>query len=88
MNNKYRKRPVIVEAIQFIDVFSDTFVCLFEGNRIEIPVCVSDSGEKVLRIQTLEGVMTANKGDWIVKGVHGEIYPVKPDIFSKTYEHA
>jgi hypothetical protein len=39
-----------------------------------------------VNIETLEGIMTASAGDWIVKGIHGEKYPVKPDIFQKTYE--
>jgi hypothetical protein len=39
-----------------------------------------------MKIKTLEGVMTANIGDWIIQGVNGEIYPCKPDIFEKTYE--
>ncbi|WP_205758306.1 hypothetical protein [Macrococcoides bohemicum] len=42
--------------------------------------------DKTMKINTLEGVMTASKGDWIVTGIHGERYPVKPDIFDKTYE--
>lgn len=39
-----------------------------------------------MKINTLEGVMTAVEGDWIIQGVNGEIYPCKPDIFEKTYE--
>ena len=42
--------------------------------------------KKILKIKTLEGEMTANVGDWIIKGVAGELYPCKPDIFEKTYE--
>jgi hypothetical protein len=41
--------------------------------------------DKEMSIETLEGTMKANKGDWIIKGVNGEIYPCKPDIFEKTY---
>lgn len=41
---------------------------------------------KEVKINTLEGPLIASPGDWIVKGVHGEKYPVKPDIFNKTYE--
>jgi hypothetical protein len=44
--------------------------------------------DKEISIETLEGTMKANKGDWIIKGVNGEIYPCKPDIFEKTYEPA
>lgn len=42
--------------------------------------------EGKIYIETLEGVMTATEGDWIIKGVNGEFYPCKPDIFEKTYE--
>lgn len=42
--------------------------------------------DKELKIETLEGVMTANPGDWIITGVNGEQYPCKPGIFEKTYE--
>ncbi len=42
--------------------------------------------DKELNIETLEGTMHANVGDWIITGVHGEQYPCKPDIFEKTYE--
>lgn len=59
MVQKYRKKPVVIEAYQ-----TDT----------------------ELDIQTLEGVMHANKGDYIITGVHGEVYPCKPDIFEETYE--
>jgi hypothetical protein len=41
--------------------------------------------DEEVSIETLEGTMKANKGDWIIKGVNGEIYPCKPDIFEKTY---
>lgn len=77
---KFRKKPVTIEAIQWngenvIDVDK------FAGNEEKIQ---HKNGE--LFIPTLEGVMKANLGDWIIKGVNGEIYPCKPDIFAKTYE--
>ena len=51
------------------------------------PVVISAyQTDKELKIQTLEGEMTANVGDWIIIGVNGEVYPCKPDIFAKTYE--
>lgn len=52
----------------------------------KIPVIIEayQTDEEVF-IKTLEGTMKANKGDWIIKGVNGEIYPCKPDIFEKTY---
>ncbi|MBF0781159.1 MULTISPECIES: hypothetical protein [unclassified Granulicatella] len=53
----------------------------------KIPVEVSAyQTDKEMYIETLEGIMKASKGDWIIQGVSGEEYPVKPDIFNKTYE--
>jgi hypothetical protein len=82
----FRKKPVFVEAIQFtmdtIDNVSD-IVALSEEADIDINYI----GEGLLYIETLEGVMRAEIGDWIIKGVNGEVYPCKPDIFNKTYEY-
>jgi hypothetical protein len=50
------------------------------------PDVLYDGYQDVLLIDTLEGTMTARRGDWIIKGVVGEIYPCKPDIFAATYE--
>lgn len=81
---KYRKKPVEIEAIQFFDTpeqldkLSD-----FMG---DVKVNYSNPDKPVILIHTLEGVMTASMGDYIIKGVDGEFYPCKPDIFKKTYE--
>ena len=78
---KVRKKPVVVEAVQFDG--SD------ESCNWILPQLISGQiGRSVahLYIKTLEGVMTANIGDWIVKGVNGEFYPCKPDVFIKTYD--
>lgn len=80
---KFRKRPVVIEAEQ-----------LTESNleRLEVWCGGSIKGTKLpiskrcIDIQTLEGEMRANIGDWIIKGVKGEFYPCKPDIFEATYE--
>ena len=85
---KYRKKPVIIEAVQLRwDTWSE--VCDFAGvgkltdNKPE----GSQDGEAIqLQIPTLEGLMTANENDWIIKGVKGEFYPCKPHIFEATYE--
>lgn len=82
MEKKYRKKPVVVEAMEFTDETK---------NQVHSFVTCTTSpdwedGEPVLKIQTLEGVMTARLGDYIIKGVNGEFYPCKPDIFHKTYE--
>jgi hypothetical protein len=83
---QYRKKPVVIEAIQwngnnqgeianFISKMLRTKYTHEEGNP---------SGK--ITIETLEGDMTASVGDFIIKGVQGEFYPCKPDIFEKTYE--
>lgn len=82
---KFRKKPVVIEAIQ---LSADTLdKILFWGDQYD--VCMSGGGPSgALTIATLEGDMTAQPGDWIIKGVKGEFYPCKPDIFAATYEPA
>lgn len=83
---KYRKKPVIIEAIQFEDN-SDRIIEIHEfmgGNTIRVNY--EDKDNPYLKIETLEGIMKASVGDYIIKGVNGEFYPCKPDIFEKTYE--
>lgn len=87
---KYRKKPVIVEAIQLSwgnwSKICD-FITLPWGEN-GVHGIYSDKNETMtgLVIPTLEGDMIANEGDYIIKGVQGEFYPCKPDIFEKTYE--
>ena len=85
MIKKYRKKPVVVEAIRltpetFGDIVSWIGINGISQLRAMQPVCIV--------IRTLEGKMLANEGDYIIKGVNGEFYPCKPDIFEKTYEVA
>lgn len=87
----YRKKPVIIHAFQFLPDDGGNFVkpTWLPENSFEF--CVSNMyPSKVWRaqIKTLEGTMHADVGDWIIKGVKGEIYPCKPDIFEATYEPA
>lgn len=84
---KYRKKPVIIEAMQFKDDSADTIIALqeFMGGG-DVRVSYADPDNPVIKIETLEGVMDASIGDFIIKGVNGEYYPCKPDIFEKTYE--
>lgn len=84
---RYRKKPVVVEARQFdgtngreIEAWADSWV---EGS---VRVVSEMHAPIVLAIYTLEGVMKANAGDWIIKGVNGEFYPCRNDIFQATYE--
>ena len=86
MITKYRKKPVIIEAIQFEDN-SDRIIEIHEfmgGDTIRVNY--EDKNNPYLKIETLEGIMKASVGDYIIKGVNGEFYPCKPDIFEKTYE--
>ena len=83
---KYRKKPVVIEAMHFGYVAHKTLLQFCPSARI----VWKDNGESVshLVIPTLEGEMRANVGDWIIRGVQGEFYPCKPDIFEQTYEEA
>ena len=83
----YRKKPVIIEAMQFQPVGSSGE----DAARVELwcgGEMVVDNQGYCLIIETLEGRMRALPGDWIIKGVAGEFYPCRPDIFEKTYEPA
>jgi hypothetical protein len=77
---KFRKKPVVVEAVQFTGANAEE-CCKFIG-RERLNSC----GDGYIGIRTLEGSMTATPGDWIIRGVKGEFYPCKPDIFEQTYE--
>lgn len=83
---KYRKEPVVIDAIQFEDTAER--ICEiheFLGGE-ETRVNYEDKDNPFIPIETLEGTMKANVGDYIIKGVNGEFYPCKPNIFEKTYE--
>ena len=87
---KYIKKPVVIEAFRIgIDYIPDWFMDRVSDNTI-ILHGKSNGFEHYddtnCDIQTLEGVMHANYGDYIIKGVKGEIYPCKSDIFEETYE--
>lgn len=76
---KYRKKPVEVEAIQFLGDVEEAFE-FTEGKAL---FSLDDFG---MEIETLEGKMIAKYDDYIIKGVQGEFYPCKPDIFKETYD--
>lgn len=101
---KYRKKPVIIEAVHFDGSTTDLHgvYCWIEDNTdgsfepmgvIEGRKPCPASGVSIdprdgrMMIATLEGFHHANVGDWIIRGVQGEFYPCKPDIFEATYEH-
>lgn len=77
---KFRKKPVVIEAMQF-DGNNGGELRDFVGEKLSWNPLYNEA-----YIATLEGMMTAKSGDWIIKGVKGEFYPCKPDIFDATYE--
>ena len=84
---KYRKKPVVIEAIQYqreknIHAIQDFFG---NGNGRDL---LYDAEKNEYTIRTLEGHMYLTNGDWIIRGIKGEYYPCKPDIFEATYEEA
>lgn len=91
---KFRKKPVVVDAVQL--TWESVLASSPEG--VKLPEWVTESpdvslhlthkivGSQFAIVKTLEGNMTAKANDWLIKGVNGEIYPCKPDIFEKTYE--
>lgn len=85
---KYRKKPVVIEAVQFTNDEPETLIALQEFMDSDVRVSYKNPEKPVIKIETLEGVMDASIGDYIIKGVSGEFYPCKPDIFKTTYEEA
>ena len=94
MIKKYIKKPIKIEAIQLKeDNIIEVFDFLDEANYEETKSTeeLEDFNQRMLKqgyieIETLEGIMKASFGDFIIKGVKGEFYPCKPDIFQATYE--
>jgi hypothetical protein len=80
---KYRKKPVVIDAIQFTGSNAIEILHFTQGREVEEDFLATE-----IVIKTLEGDMRASGGDWIIKGVKGEFYPCKPDIFAATYEPA
>lgn len=94
---KYRKKPVVIEARQLTEqdahdvyLWMEEHVGSFDVNDTEAPTPAQgvsiDAATGFIVIATLEGLMQAKLGDWIIKGVHGEFYPIKDAIFQETYE--
>ena len=77
---KYTKRPITIDAVQWLGDNLEEIATLGGAKEYE-----QDFLGDNLIIHTLEGDMKAQKFDWIIKGVNGELYPCKPDIFEKTY---
>ena len=93
--SQYRKKPVVVEAARFTNLNAPDIVRWIGENKAKMNL-ENDEAWKLgkappifsVTICTLEGDMKAMPGDYIIKGVQGEFYPCKPDIFAKTYEPA
>ena len=80
---KFRKKPVVIEAVRWTGENSDEVIAFMGGQIVQQSFVGSQ-----LWIPTLEGTMAANYGDWIIRGIKGEFYPCKNDIFLMTYEPA
>jgi len=86
--NKFRKKPVVISAIQWdgTEECINRIVSAFDRTApFRIDWINKDCGI-VMFIRTEEGVMNVSKDDWVIEGVKGELYPCKPDIFDATYE--
>jgi len=79
----FKKKPVVIEAMQFTDEMKDRCYSWVGSNRYARH---TNDDKPELVITTLEGDMVTSIGDWIIKGIKGEFYPCKPDIFEATYE--
>lgn len=88
---RFRKKPVVVDAMLNTGAWSSVIEFLRDVGY-QVPFgskpAITRNEDGTLNITTLEGVMTADVGDWIIRGVKGELYPCKPDIFEATYEKA
>ena len=90
---RYKKKPVVIEAIQWNGNSNLYEIEKFIGKPLNYDIgsdTAYEAGQAPpffnIFIETLEGVMKASPFDWIIKGVNGEFYPCKPDIFEATYE--
>lgn len=81
---KFRKKPVVIEAIRLEDS-TECLYALSNAGLDPVRMNYADRDNPVLTIETLEGPMTAQIGDYIIKGVKGEFYPCKPDLFAASY---
>ena len=85
---QYRKKPVVIEAMQLTTANVMRLAAKWAGGKYREEQKPSDPSDVAywVDIPTLEGVMKANQGDFLIKGVQGEFYPCKPDIFAATYD--
>jgi hypothetical protein len=89
---RFRKKPVVIEARQLTDTNAAELLVWINDHFVDDDVAAMRGGPgggsrgATLYIKTLEGTHLAEVGDWIIRGVHHEFYPCKPDIFAKTYD--
>ena len=88
MVKRYRKKPVVIEAIEFTRDNWDEVYEFTNGKAHSLCIARIPYAKATCRVDTLEGYHIATEGDFIIKGVKGEFYPCKPDIFEQTYEEA
>mgnify|MGYP001019214181 CR=1 FL=1 len=83
---RYRKKPVVIEARRFemLDTAAQEALADWCGGKLR--GMMLDPHERFIQIPTLGGELEASHGDWIIRGVKGEYYPCKPDIFELTYD--
>ena len=82
----YRKKPVVIEAVVFTRNNFYEILSFTNGTAHSLKIERTPNGKCTCVIPTLEGEHIANEGDYIIRGVKGEFYPCKPDIFNMTYE--
>ena len=83
----YRKKPIEVEAWKWVNKEAPIWIYeAIQNGRIRVTSADTGKDKYKMIIKTLEGDHTASEGDYIIKGVKGELYPCKPDIFEMTYE--
>jgi len=86
-HRQFRKKPVVIHAVQWtgsnVDEILDFICAKADARRVNV-----GGIQNGIAIETLEGTMIANPGDWIIRGLKGEFYPCKPDIFEASYDHA
>ena len=80
---RFRKKPIMIDAIQYDGSNGSSLYSWSSGRVIQSPVL---EGQPCVQVQTMEGMMTGAVGDWIIRGIMGEFYPCKPDIFAATYD--
>lgn len=86
---KYRKKPVVIEAIRYtgsMKSFDEIWDWMGGDSGPNCGYSGAEDDPREFGIKTLEGLVNASPGDWIIKGIKGEFYPCKPDIFAATYE--